>query len=297
MYFLGAVYNIGEYLMEINIVQKILDILRGKIFYMSIYTKKVIGIKKIQNPKTLILGSSQLESGYIASKDEYNLATTAQDLYYTYNLYNKYNQKSMQNIVISYSYFSSFSHILKSKEYAIIASIIKVLSDIDYQDKELMTEDIINNEKKVREKSWIYMLRFFFLKNYNGNYKRSAYSEKFKDENPKDIGASICHALYKHPHNQNKYLEKLVKDTETKKQKLFIIIPPMPKEYRKNIPNKKELYSELYNIINNKSHIKVIDFYDSSLFSISDFCDFLHLNYKGSLKLTKLVKEQIYTLT
>lgn len=281
--------------MNFNIGQELIDLLRGKKFYMNIFSKKSMGIKKIKNLDTLILGSSHLECGYIASNNEFNMATTAQDLYYTYNLYKKYSRNDTKNIVIGYSYFSAFSHILKSSVHNKITPVIKIFSGIDYQDSDLVTNELRQYEKSAKFSSYMYIIRNLLIKNYYGNMNKKAYSDKFNEIDAKKIGEKICHAFFKHPHDQLVYLKKLIENIEENKQNLFIVLTPILKDYREYIPNKDTLFKELYDIISDKPCIKLIDYYDSEIFTKEDFVDYEHVNYQGAKKLTKLINDCVYS--
>lgn len=141
--------------MKINYIQKIIDFIRrkkriNKYFYKI--QKKIKNYEFIinteQNIHTLILGSSHLERGYLPDENEYNLATTSQDLYYTNQLYKLYNNDKIKKIIIAFSVFSPGYSLIKTKRVSMPVKF-KVLTDINYQDINIAKENNLVKLEKI----------------------------------------------------------------------------------------------------------------------------------------------------
>lgn len=280
--------------MRINFVQKIIDFIRGKsdapIYYFDFFAKKFYGIKG-KNIKTLILGSSHLEVAFLAEDGEFNFATVGQDLYYSYNLYKYLNRCSIKNIVISYSYFSAWSHNIYSVNNRSIDALIKTFCGINYQIPKLARKYGLYQLERFYKR--IFKKKYYIVeKSYNGNY--CAYPEKFIEKDPVIVAQKINRAHTLKPHDQLIYLEKLLSDVQANNQKLYIVITPYLKEYRKYLIPKKELFKDLYEFLQNfKEEYQLIDLFESDLFNKDDFYDYEHLNLNGAKKITKLIRDEI----
>lgn len=260
--------------------------------YLPILANKAQGIEFCKNKiNTLIIGSSYLEKGYIADKNEYNLASSAQDLYYTYNLYKLYNNKNIKNIITSFSVFTPCVSLIKTSNGS-MSILFKELFGIDYQD----TETAIKREYHLLEKEYKKAIKKHYTKskndeNYRGN--KSDYPTPFKNVIDAEIIATKHYKYNNGKISQLGYLEKLIKETAKNNQNIIFVITPTTDEYRKMLPDKSELFKDLYNITKEYQHIKIFDFYDSTIFSKEDFFDYDHLNQKGAEKLTEIIKSVI----
>lgn len=287
--------------MRILFIQKFIDFLRGKstqkLPFLEAAARKIYDLKSTKKLKTIILGSSHLEVGYIAKEGEINFATTAQDLYYSYNIYKKINRASVKNIVISYSYFSSWAHILmgRNRDYA---ALFKAYFNIGYQDKDIAKENklyIKEFKYNLSLKKELSRLRLTKRKCNYGNFQ--CYPENYSSVDNYIEGAKIKKAFFEKSHDQLYYLEKLLEDTKNNSQKLYIILTPMHEEVFEYIPNKNELFNEMYHLTNKFKHCVVLDYYQSNLFNngtYENFYNFHHLNLVGAKKLTKAINKIIY---
>ncbi len=273
--------------MQIGFIQNLIDKIRGKehIPYVSITSKKIAGADKFcKKIDTLILGSSHMEMGYIATKKEYNLATSSQDLYYSYNLLKKYNNDNIKNVILSISYFSTWHVLIKTREYAIYCAYFKILTGIDYQYNNVAKE---KNLYYIEEKYGDYLKKYYkrFLSgNYRGNYNKYQKGYHVPSDEKKN---SILKAMNRE-HSQMYIFEKFLE--ETKDKNVYIVIPPMSKDFQEFMPDKQTIFGKTYDIVKSYGNVKLLDYYDDNDFKQDDFFDFQHLNLKGAKKFTNKIK-------
>lgn len=276
--------------MQIGFIQNLIDKKRGKehIPYVSITSKKIAGADKfIKKVDTLILGSSHMEMGYIASRNEYNLATSSQDLYYGYELLKKYNNDSIKNIILGISYFSPWHVLIKTNEYAIYCTYFKILAGIDYQYEDVAKE---KNLYEIEEKYKEYLKKYYnhyLPKDYRGNHDKypKIYHAPTEDERN-----AILKAM-KREHSQMYLYKNFLEDTKYKN--IYVVIPPMSKDFQEFMPNKQTIFSETYEIVKSYQNVKLLDYYNDRDFDIKDFYDYQHLNLKGAKKLTSKIKSNL----
>jgi hypothetical protein len=281
--------------MRLNIIQEIIDVIKNKkIPCLGTLVDKKMGYKyKSTNEiKTLVLGSSHIACSYIAKEDEFNLGAASQDLYYNYQLYNLLNTSFVKNVVVSFSVFTP-GHILIKTGEAKYCVLYKLLFGIDYQ----YENDAKNKFLKYYEKRYDKAIKKYLSTNnkeysdYRGNilqYPKDNFDSKIIKET-----ALKQYKNNQRSNNQMDYLMKLIKETEARKQNLFLVIPPATDEYKSYLPTSDIIFKKLYLSCAGFSHIKIIDLYDSSDFVKTDFCDGHHLNNNGAEKLTKTVREII----
>jgi len=277
--------------MNTRLFQVIIDILRNKIFYLKDFADKKIELQKNKEIKTAILGSSHAVF-YQTEENEFNFGTSSQDLYYSYNLYNKY-AKNAKNIILTYSVFSKGLCLIKTKEIE-LCILAKIIFDIDYQ------------FKQPAYKKKLHLLEPFYkfkINNYFKNpkkYKKKSFQENSLEQlnKPEYIKKRALNHLknYNRTENQLEFLYKFLEKTTERNQKFYIIIPPATPLYKKVLPDGKKLFEHLYSICKKYTNTKILDFYNSDLFTNDDFTDGDHINEKASVKLTKNIKEKIKIL-
>ena len=280
-----------------NLQDKI-DNLRGKyakLRFTDVFAQKIYDYENIDAPETIALGSSHAEVGYIASENEINFATSAQDLYYSYNLYKKLNKDSVKNIIISYSYFSPWAKMILG-DYRETCAIFKAFFNIEYQDKDIANKYNLKKMEKYYKKD--ISRRIFYFKHkkrpaMQGNFQY--YPKGYTDVDYINEGAKITHACTTKAYDQDIYLQKLLDDTKANNQKLIIVMTPMNKDIFPYIPKKEDLFKSLYDTCNGYNNCHIIDCYDSENFiqegSDCDFYNFHHINLKGANKLTKIIRK------
>lgn len=276
--------------MRIDLLQTIIDLLRGKSLFIKEFLDIYNGINQSKEIKTLILGSSHMKQGYIPNNDygEFSLATTSQDLYYSYQLYRFCCDHNIQisNVVISCSVFSAGAMLVKTKN-ARLCILLKELFGIEYQDKNSAKQKYLFILEPIF-KFYIKMFDFAKIRVKNSNLLPLRFNEeqikvlaKKHYKNHTRIVSQLC------------YLEKLLSETKEKNQNVFIVIPPVTDFYKNALPDGKEIFEYVFNYSQQYPHVNVIDLYNSDKFNLSDFKDGDHLNSQGAKKLTNIVRDMI----
>lgn len=240
--------------------------------------------------ENLILGSSHGSYAYNPNCNDFNLCMPSQDLYYSYKLYNRYSPMlpELKNIILFYSVFSSGFDLEKCSEhprcliYHNVFGILPKSIDIKPLYKKYYSD--FNITKLSKDK---------FNKNYRGkclDVKGCSVSRLHKT----DVADRVKGALKNHYRNneQHIYLNNLISEINTNKQRLYIVISPVHSDYRKLCPEYNELFQSLFKIVENNINIKVIDCYNLD-FDDKYFWDYDHLNPKGAAKLTKIVSNKL----
>lgn len=269
--------------------QNIIDKIRGKhnINYVSTTAKKIVGMNKVcKKISTLILGSSHMELGYIASEDEYNLATASQDIYTSNELFKIYNSENIKNIIISMSYFYSW-HILIKTQYYKYCTFFRLLAGIEYQYPEVAKERGLYEFEKENEHYIKGLLKIYVSRKYRGNYR------KFPDGyiGPTEEGKAAILKAMQREKSQLKVLKEFLDNTKDKN--VYVVTPPMSADFRAFMQDKKTMYEDLYRELADRPNVKLLDYYDDESFELSDFMDFQHLNLSGAKKLTQKIKENM----
>lgn len=278
--------------MKIEFIQKIIDKIRRKPNFNQMLYSKLEGLKNFDEIKTLILGSSHLQNGYIAEEGEYNFAISSQDLYYGYNLYKKLNNPSLKNIVIAFSVFTPGLSIIKT-QCADFCVPYKVLLGIDYQNQEdAKNKKLYEIEDFVKKEAEGFIKSVSLPKNYRGNHIWYPH-KKFNAQKARE--RALKH--YKNnqrENNQMNFCVNLLNDTCANGQKIYFVLPPVTKSYRDALPKKDIVFKDLYNLVKAYDHAKILDYYDTDHFDErADFTNEDHLNKKGAIKLSALIRRDI----
>lgn len=275
--------------MRIAILQNFIDILRRKIYYLPFLVEKFKCLQRQNNVRTLILGSSHLEMGYKpdVDKQELNMATMSQDLYYSYNLYKLCNEMhgDIENIVISYSVFTQ-GHSLVWTNLSSLCVMFKSIFGIDYQYPE------VARNKKCFWLEPFYNWEVKQLLKKDKSIKKSRIDESAPTRfNVKQIETIALNHFKNHqrPVSQVHYLVKILEEANARNQKVIIVLPPVTNVY-KNALLDKELFNKLYESVKEFQNIKILDYYHSDYFNDNDFCDGDHVNSEGAKKLTSLIR-------
>ncbi len=258
-----------------------------EIFLSYTYKKKLGFIKNLKNIEILILGSSHADDAIFTknNKNLFNLGLTSSDIYLSYKLYEKYSSEmnKLKNLIFFCSVFSpGFSLIKTEEKYRLVA--YKYFFEIPYQENEIIDKKIekliINNCKKIKE--------IKINEDYRGYSKKNSFITNMTVE---ERVKTHLRENRRQP-NQLKWLKKFIEIVTTEDNRSFyIVIPPAKKSYIECLPNKYQLFDEIYNM--SDCNIVIIDFYDSPLFDDSDFGDFDHLNENGAKKITIEILKRI----
>ena len=274
--------------MRLDFFQNIINICRGKLLYLSGIADKYIAIENQKEVKTLVLGSSHA-TFYQTDKNEFNLATASQDLYYSYNLYEKYGQ-NCENIILTYSVFSKGLCLIKTKETELCV-LLKEIFGIDYQFKD------VAKKKKLCLFEPFYRIQIKkYLKDSTSLKIRIAKSGESQLMNTVEYiktRALKHHKNYQREQTQLEYIQKFLDKTKENNQKLILILPPVTSLYKEVLPEGKELFEHLFEMCEKYNHVKILDFYTSKIFADEEFFDSDHLNPDGKIKMTEIVRAEI----
>ncbi len=274
--------------MRFDFVQNIIDLLRGKIYALQTFCNAYNETQIKNNADTLILGTSHLLTGYVPNESEMQLAITSEDLYYSLKLYEKFNNEQFKNVIISYSMFSrGYSQIYTRA--ASLCCLFKLFFDIPYQYEEIAKTKHLHFIEKLYKNKVKKALK------YGDQYHKSKIFKCNHAENGLEVIRKRATKHYKHSLrevSQLDYLIKLAEKCNQNNQNLFIIIPPATSCYKECIPNSKELVNEITQLMQNYPNTKIIDFYHTDLFKTDDFHDGDHLNNKGAIKMTDLIRNR-----
>lgn len=278
--------------MKIEFIQKIIDKIRRKPNFNQMLYSKLEGLKNFDEIKTLILGSSHLQNGYIAEEGEYNFAIASQDLYYAYNIYKKINRPSLKNIVISISVFTPGLSIIKT-QCADFCVPYKVLLGIDYQNQEdAKNKKLYELEDYVKKEAEGFIRSVSLPKNYRGNHIWYPH-KKFNAQKARE--RALKH--YKNNQRENTQMNfcvDLLNDARANGQKIYFVLPPVTKSYRDALPEWEIVYKSLIDLIQNYDNAKILNYYHTeALDEDTDFSNEDHLNKKGAQKLSTLIRRDI----
>ena len=89
------------------------------------------------------------------------------------------------------------------------------------------------------------------------------------------------------------YFKKLLDETASNEQKIYIILPPALDAYKNPLPTSDIIFEELYKTCEDYSHVKILNLYDNTEFTATDFVDGDHVNEAGAIKMTQKIHDFI----
>ena len=254
--------------------------------------------KTIQN---LVIGSSHGDYAYIPAENEYNFCIPSQDLYYASKIYEKYDNEmpKLQNVVLFYSVFSPGFCLEKTSEKYRCLGYYKVF-DIMPQ-----TQDVLD---MVKDETRQYDVCLNLLEKETKASK--SYRGENEDKKGKMVGrigvANVEERAEKHLKNNRRgdlelqFLKNLIEKTAQNNHRLFIILAPAHKDYKKLLPDGAELFASLKKLIeecdknaqSENRHVMLIDLYNH--FDLPNDCwwDYDHVNHKGAEVVTSEIRKQ-----
>lgn len=270
-----------------HIFQDIIDIFRNKLIGIEAFIDKEEKLKNLSDKDTLVLGSSHIADGYQVAENEISLAFHSQDLYYSYNLYKLTRQSNIKNVILSFSVFSDGYTVIKTNE-AKLCIPIKLILGIPYQYDDVAKEKRLylfehqykRGIKKSRKSGKKYEKKIIAL---NGDFDLNVIKKR----------ATSHYKNHLRPVSQMEYFNKILEETKVNNQNLYVVITPVTKMYRDELPPSDEIFSGMKNLAKSYSHCKVLDYFNDDSFTLEDFYNGDHLNYKGAEKLTKLIKSEM----
>lgn len=251
--------------------------------YTEVYLKFNEFKNKLDIVDTVILGSSHAAAGFVPSiysNKSFNLASSSQDLYYSYHLvkFSIEKVKNLKSIILFFSVFSPGFTLQKTSESYKCVSY-NLLYNIPYEfnpDKTLISFYNKLCKYNLSNKKFI---------NSNGYIEQTCFA---------DSSYPVQKRVYTHlrenkrSNSRIKYLMHIIEECKKYNIKLIVVISPARSDYKKFMPDAKDLFNDLYQL-NDK--LRIINLYDNTSFEDGDFGDFDHLNKKGAIKLTKILKD------
>ncbi len=254
--------------------------------------KKSEGIKIKSNITTMAFGSSHMEWGFIPQEGEYNFASASQDLYYSYSLYRLFNSSNVKNIFVTFSVFSPNDMLIKSGLAGICTSL-KLLYGIDYQDEAIAKKKGLYKLENIYQKEIAKRRKKLDLpENYCGGANYSQLKPK-QDVEEIHKRALAHYKINQKTSNQMDFCLKFLQETKENKQNLYFILPPAHQMYKEVLPSSDKIFSSLYELCKQFSHVQILNLYDSKEFFDSDFTDGDHLNQTGAIKMTEIMRNAI----
>lgn len=273
--------------MRFKFIQNIINtyIKIGSHILQESYKKKLEIDYYKENIRTLILGSSHGAYGYRAMETEFNFCLASQDLYYSYKLYELYakNLPNLKNIILFYSVFSNGFLLDKTSEKE---------RAIAY--KKLFNIPILNNCFFLKFKSLFFNMSLKKFKKAPITYNNGNEINYVFMNIPLNERIKQHYKNNQRENKQNHWIKKLSDLAKENNHNLYIVLSPAKTAYKECLPNSKELFKDLLNLVES-INVTLIDLYDSNLFIDDDFGDYDHLTQKGAEKLSNYVREKIIT--
>lgn len=247
--------------------------------------------KNKKNIKTIVLGSSHANYGFIPKDGEINLGGNSQDLYLSYKLYEylyTHGFDNIKNIVLFFDVFSSGFNLSKT-HIDFVCVPYKLLYGIPYREKLSWKARII--EKKCKK----------YLKNNtchapDGYRGMSLYKIWNKNVNVTERVKSHLKNNQR-PTSQMEYLDKLMSAANRNHHNLYITTPPLRADYRavltKNGGGYNNIFTRLIRSAQAQNTALLLNYHDDSDFNDADFGDCDHLNQAGANKLANKIREVI----
>jgi hypothetical protein len=272
--------------------------------------------KDINNIDILVLGSSHgffSVNPEILSRHSFNLAFNSQDLYYDYNLIDKYKGdfKNLKCLILSISYFSLWYDLNEAPE-----KWRKYFYQTYYNinpKSHLSLYDITD------AKSYSYAFFFGFenvllgminqkMFNFGSNMNSYGWNSDTLNHTLDSTGmflekgkerVDFTNSLINRDNYEGniKYIEGLIKYVNDNNINLIFITTPVSYPYSlyadKNICD--EFQKKIDNYTNNRN-IYYLNYFNDNRFFMSDYNDFDHLNGKGAMKFSHILKDKIDSL-
>lgn len=242
--------------------------------------------------ETLVLGLSYAEVGIIESQFKngcINMALSSQDLYYdnkVLKLFLKNKYFNIKNVILNLAYYSFRYDLSRTFERVRIRRYMPLIQETNNFDKvellnilnfsydDVQEDNQYNNTNQIKSKMKFDISLAQKGKKY-AEFHSKIGSKKIEDENIKIIISIL----------------EFLKENEIN---CHILICPVTKYYYEHFDS--DLKDRFYNIITSNEVAftgKILDYFDSDLFSEADFWDDSHLNHEGAKKLTNLVKNEL----
>jgi len=244
---------------------------------------------KINNVKTLVLGTSPARCSYIENDTSINMGIDGQDLYYSYMLFEKYKTiiPNLENIVLFYSVFSPSNNLnIAPAKYRM--AYYSAFFDIPYPNKLLaINEGVVKLEEKLLKLNPKY-----YIENLKSNhpclnpyrfFNNKPSVEDMENLAKRELKLNVRKSM-------NSYVDALIKECIKLNKKVFIVCDSRNPSVRNIYPD--NIYENIINISNSYKNVEVINLFDYEL-NEDDFNDLLHVNMQGAQKITKIINDKI----
>ena len=219
-----------------------------------------------------------------------NFSFSSQDLYYDFKLIKylfnfKQVKDNLKYVIINMGYYSFDYDMTKTSASNRIHRYINYFKDYHNNDN-IIELDIIKSfyEKRITFEKYINMNKIkertiLTLNDTSGIY------EAQKNSSMNYMETRI---------ENEKILEQYIVFLKENNITPIIAICPTSRYYRENFDiNRKNIFYSILDKLKDKYSFQVIDYFDSDLFEDDDFWDYSHLNGKGSIKFTEVLKKEI----
>lgn len=276
--------------------------------------KKKLFLNKLNDIEVLSIGTSH---GYRGINPEYfdysgfNMAEPGQPLYYDQEVISKYlkDMKKLKLVIQPIDCFSIesdpnllTSKFYYSKYYGIPVQNRNIKDLLSLKNYSLIALDgginslkIIFNKLKARTMSETLFINAYgtlISKNSETSHNEKFLSKEFVTQKV-DVHTKAMNSNYIKV-NQDGIIKTINKLNQMKIQEVIIIFP-MSNSYREDARVQKSYnkVKEYTNWLSEEHYIKIYDYFNDKRFSDEDFVDVDHLNTQGSIKLSKIINDEI----
>lgn len=253
---------------------------------------KILDMLRRNKINGIITGLSYAEVGIKEDINDnfINFSFSSQDLYYDFKLIKylfnfKQVKDNLKYVIINMGYYSFDYDMTKTSASNRIHRYINYFKDYHNNDN-IIELDIIKSfyEKRITFEKYINMNKIkertiLTLNDTSGIY------EAQKNSSMNYMETRI---------ENEKILEQYIVFLKENNITPIIAICPTSRYYRENFDiNRKNIFYSILDKLKDKYSFQVIDYFDSDLFEDNDFWDYSHLNGKGSVKFTEVLKKEI----
>lgn len=270
----------------------------------SFTEKRSIFQKNASQTKTVFLGSSQALYGIIPeliSADAINLASLNQDLYYDHQWLFNYidSMPQLKKVYFTFTYFTLGYELINTKEQwrayfyervwklpsALPLNDIKKYSWISLYGPRVALSYARNGFKNEGE----------FVLSKNGFQSLDSTFTFFPSDSSGKAAIDYHHGFFRFPSIEDNKIRifEMVQLCRDHNVEPILLLPPLHSTYRKyELDWIKGLNSVLIDNLREVKKIKVLDFSSHPAFTDNCFRDEFHLNHKGALLFSELVRRE-----
>lgn len=246
------------------------------------YKKKLGLLKNAEKIELLALRGSGADYDFLDQKTDksYNLGLTSTDLHATYHLY-KFSidvLPNLKNVLVYFVPIAPGLDLTKTLEkYRYVT--YRYFFNIPYQEGHSLKRSV---EREIFKKCAT-LASPSIPESYRGYDKKD-----YLSSNTDVVARAAAHLREnRREPDQMCWLDALLRLAEKNNHKVWIVVPPVRSDFKKQLPASATLFSKLYAM--ELGNHEILDFYDDVSFDDSDHGDTDHLNEKGAIKLTNRI--------